>query len=144
MRHAAWLLLGVVACQNDSLQPAELRLTEVVGELVQIVTVRPSSPRTGDRLQIASSVVNQGSVPRTVTLRVCDLDVQTNLSLRDDIPRCGADSFQTTLMPGDTISLDGPPVGGVIESAPGEYEVRIRHLRNPDHWVAFFLRVRNS
>lgn len=149
MRKIRWLLLlfgTFLSCQGNEtpLEPTELQITETIDGLLQILIVSPASPRTGDTLEISSSVVNMGPVERTLILRTCGLDLQTDLVLQDDVPRCGGETVQATVLPQDTLSLEGTPAGGIIQSPPGEYVIRVRHLRVPDHWVVFALGIRGQ
>ncbi len=103
-----------------------------LGTLEQSIAVVPPNPAYSDTVTLVSEVVNRGALSRMVTYRICGLDVDTELELPWPGGVCLGHSATGRVQPGDTI------LGyhlGVIESPPGEYALRVRHLLEPELWV---------
>jgi hypothetical protein len=134
-----FVFLGCAA--DEPLGPSERRITGRVQDLLQIVTVSPRRSHRGDRLEITSSIVNEGTSARTIHVLDCVLDVRTELSLLDDVARCGGYDTYMTVAPGDSVRYFGPPAGGIVRSGRGRYDVEVRHLLEPELRIAFTVDV---
>jgi hypothetical protein len=132
---------GILYCTGGATGPTERHITGRVDDLMKIVTVSPLRPRRGERLEISSSVINEGTESRTIRVSYCVLDVRTDLDLFDGIARCGVNDQVLTLAPGDTVSYVGPPAGGVVRSPPGVYEVEVQQLIDPELRLSFIVEV---
>lgn len=136
-------LVILAGCGETLLEPhydEELQAYVVqdrIGDLVQTIEFSRARPVTGDTLRIESVVVNRGEA-RDVEARICGLDLDTDLELSDPFARCGGYSTSGQLASGDSLRSSE---AGVIESAAGVYRVRIRHLLDPERWVAVEIEV---
>lgn len=74
-----------------------------------------------------------------MTSRICGLDLQTELRQPEGLFRCGAHSREGTLAPGDSI-VEAESL--LVAPRRGTYDVRLRHLLQPDRWVAFSIDIR--
>lgn len=135
-------VLGAVACERSPLEPRfdEDRQAYVVetqlGDLVQTVELSSATPATGDTLRVRSTVRNTGA-DREIDHRVCGLDVR-GIDLTRYGARCGGYSARSRLEPGDSV------VGeefGVVRSESGTYDLEVRHLVEPEHWIVIEVRV---
>jgi hypothetical protein len=132
---------ALLACTDGATGPMERRITGRVDDLLNVLTVSPLRPHRGERFEISSSVINEGTEPRTIRVSLCVLDVRTELDLFDGVARCGVNHQIVTLAPGDTISYFGPPAGGVVRSPPGVYEVEVQQLIEPELRLSFLVEV---
>lgn len=107
--------------------------------LIQIVRVSPARPVPGDTLQIVSVVLNRGTTAVVVSSRICGLDLQTELELRDPFGRCAAYSQRGALAPDDSVRAQESKI---VLSRPGSYTLRLRHLLEPEQWITIPLEVR--
>lgn len=134
LRIAAVVTLAGLACEFGVTNPdSNVARRVVVNGLEETLTLSPDVVRWGDTLIITSTVINQSAAAVAVVHRVCGLDLQTNLSLRQAYVTCAGYSASGDLNPGDTV------VGveqRVVAAAPGTYTLRVRHLLNPDVWLA--------
>lgn len=132
------LSVATIACTTKYEPLTGPRVVTPLG-LEQTVRLSPAEPAPGDTLIIASVVMNGTSLPVDVTSRICGIDVETTLKLTGTNVACAGYSMHGELAPGD--SLLGSAMG-VVASAPGTYNLRVRHLLNPDVWVEVPITVR--
>lgn len=141
--------LPAIGCTENTLLLPEFR--EDVGAfvierpvrdgIVQTLLLSHAEVATGDTLQILSMVSNRGSTPVTMTISDCGLFLDTRLdhvSVRD----CFLDvipGVTLTLQPGDS-KAQRKTIR--VRSGPGIYRVRVKHVLEPEFWLAFDLRVR--
>jgi non-ribosomal peptide synthetase component F len=102
--------------------------------LTQTVTITPSAPRTMANLVVRSAVVNLGTAPVSLESRVCGLDFQGTLLLQGPpgLAQCAAYSMSGTLAPGDSLVQSEPMQ---LLSPAGRYELLVRQVVTPSHWV---------
>lgn len=109
------------------------------GDLEQRVTVTPAVLALGEQLVVASEVLNRGSISRTLTSRICGLDLETTVELTGSLLMCAGYSMRGDLEPGHTTrSFDAV----VVTSGHGKHTLRIRHLIEPEVWVSVPIVVR--
>lgn len=136
-------LVIVTGCAGAVLEPSydESRQAYTVqarvDDLVQTIEFSQARPAPGDTLRIESVVVNHGEA-RDVEARICGLDLETDLELTDPFARCAGYSTSGQLASGDSLRSSD---AGVIESGAGTYRVRVRHLLDPERWVAVEIEV---
>lgn len=141
---AAATLAATLGCAGSPTEPSsgdESRSTDPDTSLVQTLRVSDTDVRTGDTVRIASLVVNEGSVRVEVKARTCGLDFDTDLEHSQVGVRCMGYSTTEELAPGD--SLEATAVRRV-ESGSGTYQVRVRHLLEPERWASFEMEVTGS
>jgi hypothetical protein len=108
------------------------------GLLRQEIRLSPAQPRQGDTLWITSVLTSFGA--DVVSARTCGLDLRGPLELRDPFFRCAAYSIhRDPLAAGDSLVESD---GGIVLSAPGRYELQVRHLLEPELWVRVSVTVR--
>lgn len=142
------LALWLPAC-SDGTGPSERSavrgdtavVTSMVGQLEQTLWLVPAEPAPGDTLRIRSVVGNLGTLPVETETRWCGLDLAGDLRLAwpPGWARCGAYSR------GDELAHEDSVVEhewGIVESPPGNYRLRVRHLLKPEHWAEVEVRVR--
>lgn len=113
------------------------------GGLVQRVTLQPAVLVDGRDVEIRSVLVNHGSAAVALSTRICGLDYAGALELANppEVLKCAAVSMSTTLAPGDSLVVADIMR---VASAPGEYELRVRHVLEPEKWLALRVVVRDQ
>ena len=109
--------------------------------LVVRVSVEPAVAMFDTDITIRSVIVNSGSVAREVQSRECGFDYAGTLRVSGPphVLKCMAYSGRRMIAPGDSV------VGADlmrVKSAPGTYELRVRHLLIPETWVPVRVAVR--
>lgn len=140
-------LAAVAACSSGPSSSPETRGAEgraqasLPGGLLQRVTLQPAVLVDGRDVEIRSVLINQGSAPVAVTTRMCGLDYAGALELTHppEVLKCAGFSATSTLAPGDSL-VDGDLMR--VASAPGEYELRVRHVLDPEKWLSLRVIVR--
>lgn len=140
------LLVVATACTLENAAPGErpvkgdARVT-LPGGLVQHVRLEPAEPTGGLNVSVHSVIVNEGPAAVPLTTRVCGLDYAGALELTHppEVMKCAGVSASATLAPGDSVV-----VGDLmrVASAPGTYELRVRHALDPERWASFEVVVR--
>lgn len=138
------MMIGALACHSAPVGPAqEVRLVSATPEgLEQTITVAPAEPKKGETIEIASVVVNLSEEPRTVTARVCGLNLGGDLAVRlpPAVLRCAGYSQTVRLLPRDSIREFEVQVVG---SEAGNYTLAVQHLLDPEHVVTAEVTVRD-
>lgn len=138
-------LATITACSGTSSPEDRLVVgeasIEMPGGLSQRVTLVPAEPASGQNVEVRSVVVNNGTAAAQLTARTCGLDYEGSLELTQppEVMKCAGHSMTASLAPGD--SLVGADLMRV-SSAPGDYELRVRQLLDPSHWVSLQVVVR--
>lgn len=144
-------LLGVSGCGDRSLLLPEqdestgfFRVEKALPNgLVHTLFLSHAEVAQGDTLRLVSFISNRGDAPVEVTVRYCDLDIDSKMDFL--ITRsCAEDTYSTTqnLAPGHHIrKID---ITMRLRSRPGVYRMRVRHLLDPELWLPFDLRVRSA
>jgi hypothetical protein len=139
--------LAALACAGRSPLDTEDRTTEssqqarAVGpsglEQRLTVVVDPDDFREPGfhTLLVSSNVTNTGSMPVTVTARVClffeaDVEITARADRFEPFVSCGAVTQTTPLAPG--ASVGRMDVRYRLRSGPGVYVVRVRHILDPE------------
>lgn len=147
IRAAAFLALiatltGCRESPTDSGSPSDgTALVGRFGNLVQTITIEPSTPAPGENIVIRSVIVNGGPSVVMLTSRLCGLDYDGSLALAwpANIGKCRAYSGHNELAPGD--SLVGADLMEVT-SPPGRHLLRVRHALDPEAWAELSVDVR--
>lgn len=143
----AGLVLLASACGSpsasaprDRVAEGQARVTLVAG-LEQRVTLVPATLVDGRDVEVRSVLVNSGQSPLSVTSRICGLDYDGSLTLSHppEVLKCAGYSSSATIAPGDSVVTADLMR---VSSAPGQYELRVRHAVTPDHWVTMPVVVR--
>lgn len=134
---AAILVAAMIGCTADPTEPGIQPERGVVQEpagfgLIQTVRVTPATPAHGDTITVYSVVHKQAGAAVDVQSRICGLDLGGDMTLEDPFGRCGGYSMHSTLSPGDSVVA---LTQRVVESGPGRYTLRVRHLVTPELWV---------
>lgn len=134
---AAILAAVLIGCTVDptdpGLQPERGVVQEPAGSgLIQTVRVTPATTVRGDTITVYSVVHKRTGTAVEVHSRICDLDLGGDLAVEDPFGRCAGYSMQNTLSPGDSVVA---ATQRVVESGPGTFTLRVRHLITPDVWV---------
>lgn len=137
-------LLASLGCSENSTQPEILSdgtaNIGLPGNLVQRVTVSPSSPTTGEIITVRSVIKNEGATPNSVESRICSLDYDGSLRLSAAaVAKCAAISQHHDLAPGDSVVV--VDLMGVASPA-GQYRLEVRHALNPETWATVDVEVR--
>jgi hypothetical protein len=147
MRATTIVILGslIGACSGAPTQADTQRdgtsLVGKLGTIVQSVTLTPSSPTSGETVQIRSVVANGGSAAVVLDSRICGLDYGGSLELvwPPGIGKCGGYSSHGELAPGDSVvTYDLMRV----DSPPGRHRLRVRHAISPEAWAELSVEVR--
>ena len=111
------------------------------GGLVQSVTIDPASPAPNGDIRIRSVITNRGSSSVTVTVRECGLDLAGTLAVTwtPGTVSCDAYSSRRPLARGESITAFDYRR---VSSSNGDYEARIRHALDPEHWIDVPISVR--
>jgi hypothetical protein len=136
------VLAFAAACQSpDVAEPGRPIVSSdaIFPGLSQTIRVDPSEPATADTIRISSVLKNRSWQPVAIQARFCGLGLRTDLALRDAFLSCGAYSMSGTLGPGESMTETAMRI---VDSGPGSYSLRVRHLLNPEHWVRLEIRVR--
>ena len=138
------IVIGALACDSAPVGPAqEVRLVSATPEgLEQTITVSPAEPKQGETIAIASVVVNLSEEPRTVTARICGLNLSGDLAVRlpPAVLRCAGYSQTVRLLPRDSLREFEVLVVG---SEAGNYTLAVQHLLDPEHVVTAEVTVRD-
>ena len=142
-------LATTVAC-NDDVSPTAVDGDRQAGDttfvaaprraagLVLEVKLTPARPRRGDTVTVTATVRNESSAPIRVESRICGLGLRGSLALRDPFVRCAGYSTSGMLAPrGARTESDRR----IVTSAPGDYELDVMQLVNPEVWVRVPVRV---
>ena len=137
---AALLTAALCACGNpvevEEIGPGFVRVS--IGDLEQTVEVTPRDPKVGERIDIWSVVINRGDDQESPVAHLCELAVSGGTLELDVSPdpssgRCMLSHGRIGLSAGDSTVLSSGP--WEVVSEPGTYNVRVRHLLDPDVWV---------
>lgn len=85
----------------------------------------------GDTFTITSTITNNGSRALRLYVRICGLDLITDLDLEEAWISCSEYAQEVMLRPGDKLIQTE---GGYVRSFGGRYQIRIRHLIDPAFW----------
>jgi hypothetical protein len=127
---------------RNSCDPTASVSTTVPGadSLEQAVQIRPTSPVTGDTLEIRSVVAKRGSgTAGHLLLKMCGLALLGDLELGGFLPRCLGLAQLRDLAPGDS---DAQWELQRVESPPGCYSLQVVHVLEPLHVVSLPVVVR--
>lgn len=145
-RVAVLLVLAIAACDGRDIlairDGLEGRSDESIGAgLMQSVTVRSSALLDGNDVEVRSTLVNTGPGSIAVTARICGLDYGGSLVLAE-VPgflKCAGYSSSMMLAAGDSVVSSDLMR---IASSPGQYQLRVRHSLQPEHWATVAIAVR--
>lgn len=144
---SATLLASGAACTFATSAPvdqiAEGSVRVVLsGGLVQTVSLVPAIPPGGRNVQVYSVIVNSGAQPFALQSRICGLDYAGSLTLTEppEWAKCAAYSRSVAVAVGDSVVVSDLMR---VSSAPGQYELRVRHAIDPAHWVSMQVVVRS-
>ena len=145
-RVALLLVLALSACDGRDIlairDGIEGRTDESIGAgLTQSVTVRASALLDGNDVEVRSILVNTGVASIVVSTRICGFDYGGTLVLSEvpGILRCAGYSSSTMLAAGDSLVANDLMR---IASPPGQYQLRVRHALQPEHWASVAIAVR--
>lgn len=123
-----------MACGDDPVglqpHPERIEILPAAG-LEQVVILSGTRFAQGDTVEVRSTVHASSDAAAEVEARICGLDL-LGLQLQDPFARCGGYSMRTQLAPGDSLLQRD---ARIIDSGPGSYTLRVRHLVAPDTWV---------
>ena len=105
--------------------------------IVQSVKLLNPGLRTGDTLQLQSTLRNVSDNPVNVTHVVCELDLE-GIETMSPLILCAAYSVTGRLEPGQEVTSQ---LQRIVTSPPGKYTIRVRHLLDPAVWVPAELTV---
>ena len=144
---SATLLASGAACTSGTSAPvdqiAEGSVRVVLsGGLVQTVSLVPAIPPEGRNVRVYSVIVNSGAQPVALQSRICGLDYAGSLTLTEppEWAKCVAYSRSVAVAVGDSVVVSDLMR---VSSAPGQYELRVRHAIDPAHWVSMQVVVRS-
>ena len=121
-----------------SLDEGTARRWQARPAIVQSLKLLNPGLRTGDTLQLESTLRNVSDKPVDITHVVCELDFEGIETLAPFIA-CAAYSVSGTLAPGAEVT---GRLQRVITSPPGRYTISVRQLLDPSVWVPAELTVR--
>ena len=120
----------------------EGRSEESIGAgLTQSVAVRASALLDGNDVEVRSVLMNASAGSIAITARICGLDYGGTLELAEvtGILKCAGYSSSTLLAAGDSVVTTDLMR---IASSPGNYQLRVRHALQPEHWATVAITVR--
>jgi hypothetical protein len=111
------------------------------GPLAVRTTLSPGTPSSGENVTVRSVIVNVGRESVMLESRMCGLDYGGSLGLTypHGVGKCAAYSITGLILPGDSVVTSDLMR---VSSAPGSYELRVRHALSPEAWVNVPVTVR--
>ena len=118
----------------------DVQVTSSSGLQQRVILLTPGV-RRGSHLRLRSVLKNTSDGPLEISARICGFDVSTDLSLdRSLVSDCRGYSVLGTLSSGSSLAEVWD--GGKVDSPPGRYRVRVRHVLEPELWTEAWITVR--